>query len=207
MLRNELLRLVGLHKPSTSTYVLDDIATEKGHNVIGLPPYCQYNPIEVIWDQVKGYAARHNTTPPFTANRMLQLLKTAVDNVSAEHWKKVVIKCRKLMEEDWERDVRFDNICEQEFIINLQDCSSDSEIKQVIAIEDNKKIKSRPRQPNVANLDSFDLSAIHNKINEFYCVKKQVPTLRSLLADLRESIGFTGCHETLRLLLFKNGFE
>lgn len=31
------------------------------------------------------------------------------------------------MEEDWERDVRFDDICEQEFIINLQDCSSDSE--------------------------------------------------------------------------------
>ena len=34
-----------------------------------------------------------------------------------------------------------------------------------------------------------------------------MPTLRSLLADLRESIGFNGCHETLRKLLLKNGFE
>ncbi|XP_045447118.1 uncharacterized protein LOC123668257 [Melitaea cinxia] len=128
MLKNELLRLVGLHKPSTPTYVLDDIAQEKGHNVIRLPPYhCQYNPIELIWAQVKGYAARSNTTPPFTANKMLQLLNTAVENVSAEDWKQVVTKCRKLMEEDWERDVRFDNICDQEFIINLKDCSSDFE--------------------------------------------------------------------------------
>ncbi|XP_045456911.1 uncharacterized protein LOC123666943 [Melitaea cinxia] len=128
MLKNELLRLVGLHKPSTPTYVLDDIAQEKGHNVIRLPPYhCQYNPIELIWAQVKGYAARSNITPPFTANKMLQLLNTAVKNVSAEDWKKEVTKCRKLMEEDWERDVRFDNICDQEFIINLKDCSSDFE--------------------------------------------------------------------------------
>lgn len=58
---------------------------------------------------------------------MLQLLKSAVDSVSAEEWKKVVTKCRKLMEEDWERDIQFDNICEQDFIINLQDFSSDSE--------------------------------------------------------------------------------
>lgn len=55
MLKNELLRLVGLHKPTTPTYVLDDIAHEKGHTVIRLPPYhCQYNPIELIWAQVKG---------------------------------------------------------------------------------------------------------------------------------------------------------
>jgi transposase len=59
----------------------------------------------------------------------------------------------------------------------------------------------------VSNLDDFDISAIRNKINEFYCVKKQVPTLRTLYADLKESIEFSGCCETLRKILHKNGFQ
>lgn len=58
MLKTELLRLVRIHKPRTPTYILDEIAKEKGHTVIRLPPYhCQYNPIELIWAQVKGKRA------------------------------------------------------------------------------------------------------------------------------------------------------
>jgi len=34
-------------------YELDQIAMQKGHRVIRLPPYhCQYNQIELIWAQV-----------------------------------------------------------------------------------------------------------------------------------------------------------
>lgn len=55
MLKKELFRLVGIHKPRTPTYVLDEMAQEQGHTVIRLPPYhCQYNAIELIWAQVKG---------------------------------------------------------------------------------------------------------------------------------------------------------
>lgn len=58
MLKTELLRLIRIHKPRTPTYILDEIAKEKGHTVIRLPPYhCQYNPIELIWAQVKGKRA------------------------------------------------------------------------------------------------------------------------------------------------------
>lgn len=67
--------------------------------------------------------------------------------------------------------------------------------------------KKRPHQSTVSNLDSFDMDVIRNKINEFYIVRKQVPTLRALLADLKESIGFSGYHETLRQILLKNGYE
>lgn len=67
--------------------------------------------------------------------------------------------------------------------------------------------KKRPHQSKVANLDSFDMDAIKNKINEFYIARKQVPTLRTLLMDLKESIGFSGCRETLRQILLKNGYE
>jgi len=34
-----------------------------GHEVIRLPPYhCQYNPIELIWAQVKGEVVTKNST-------------------------------------------------------------------------------------------------------------------------------------------------
>lgn len=38
MLKKELLRLVGLYKPRKPTYILDEIATERGHTIIRLPP-------------------------------------------------------------------------------------------------------------------------------------------------------------------------
>ena len=45
--------------PTYKRYELDEIALEKGHEVITLPPYhCQYNPIELIWAQVKGEVAK-----------------------------------------------------------------------------------------------------------------------------------------------------
>lgn len=51
------------------------------------------------------------------------------------------------------------------------------------------------------------MDVIRNKLNEFYIVRKQVPTLRTLLAELKESIGFSGSHETLRQILLKSGYE
>ncbi|KAH9642811.1 hypothetical protein HF086_012305 [Spodoptera exigua] len=67
--------------------------------------------------------------------------------------------------------------------------------------------KKRPHPSTVSNLDNFDICAIRNKINEFYTVKKQVPTIRNLLAELRDAIGFTGSRETLRRILHDNGYE
>lgn len=67
--------------------------------------------------------------------------------------------------------------------------------------------KKRPHQSTVSNLDSFDMDVIRNKINEFYIVRNQVPTLRTLLAELKECIGFSGSRETLRQILLKNGYN
>ncbi|CAH2088749.1 unnamed protein product [Euphydryas editha] len=64
MLKLELLRLVNLNKPPTPKYILDELAKSFGHTFLCLPPcHCQYNSIEMIWDQIKAYAARNNTTP------------------------------------------------------------------------------------------------------------------------------------------------
>lgn len=40
--------------PQEKKYELDEIALSMGHKVIRLQPYhCQYNPIELIWAQIK----------------------------------------------------------------------------------------------------------------------------------------------------------
>jgi transposase len=67
--------------------------------------------------------------------------------------------------------------------------------------------KKRPHANSVSALDNFDNDAIRNKINEFYVVRKEVPTLRTLLEELRSSINFSGCRETLRKILIANGYE
>lgn len=127
MLKAELVRLLKENKPTKIRYVIDEIALEHGHRVIRLPPYhCEYNAIELVWAQIKGYAARHNTEPPFTTKKMLKLLEEACEHVTKGDWEKVVNRTVKLIREDYERDVKIDNIIENEhIIINVCDDSSD----------------------------------------------------------------------------------
>lgn len=61
MLKAEQIKLVKDNKPAIVRYEIDELALEYGHRVLRIPPYhCQYNAIELIWAQIKGYAARHN---------------------------------------------------------------------------------------------------------------------------------------------------
>ncbi|GBP00310.1 hypothetical protein EVAR_102320_1 [Eumeta japonica] len=70
MLKTELIALVRRHKPPTPTYALDEMAKEKGHQVLRLPPYhCQYNAIELIWAQIKGKKGRQRTSPSAVITR------------------------------------------------------------------------------------------------------------------------------------------
>lgn len=128
LLKVELLNLVKATKPSKLRYVIDELALEHGHEVIRLPPYhCQYNAIELIWAQIKGHAARNNTEPPFSTAKMMTLLQTACAEVTTEDWRKVVEKTKKIILQDFERDVRIDNIIENELIISLSADSSDED--------------------------------------------------------------------------------
>lgn len=66
--------------PKEKKYELDEIALQMGHEVVRLPPYhCQYNPIELIWAQVKGKVAKNNTT--FKFDDVETLLNGALDSV------------------------------------------------------------------------------------------------------------------------------
>ena len=62
MLRPQLLELVRMNKPPPE-YAVDQLIRYHGHEVLRLPPYHpDFNPIELIWSQVKGIVGRRNVT-------------------------------------------------------------------------------------------------------------------------------------------------
>ena len=71
LLKSQLLLLTKKYNCGKK-YQIDTIAKDAGHKVVRLPPYhCQYNPIELIWAQVKKNIAEKN-------NYKLADLKTLV---------------------------------------------------------------------------------------------------------------------------------
>ncbi|XP_046677233.1 uncharacterized protein LOC124365307 [Homalodisca vitripennis] len=106
-------------------YELDELALSWGHEVVRLPPYhCQYNPIELIWAQVKREVATRNST--FELADVEKLTSEAIDNVTAVDWENCVRHSENLQSDDWAKEIVRDEIMEP-FIINLRDDSSDSE--------------------------------------------------------------------------------
>lgn len=106
-------------------YELDELALSWGHEVVRLPPYhCQYNPIELIWAQVKKEVARKNRT--FKLEDVERLTSEAIDHVTAEDWEKCVRHAENLQSDDWQKEIVRDDAMEP-FIINLRDDSTDSE--------------------------------------------------------------------------------
>lgn len=119
----ELLSVVNKHREKYRRYELDDIASEMGHEVIRLPPYhCQYNPIELIWAQVKGEVATKNNT--FKINDVKKLLEDAINSVTIDDWRKCVRHAENLQEEDFHKEgLRDDHL--QRIVVNLREDESD----------------------------------------------------------------------------------
>lgn len=107
-------------------YEIDELALEWGHEVVRLPPYhCQYNPIELIWAQVKGEVAKKNNT--FKIVDVLTLTSDAIDSVTVTDWKKCVQHAEKLQDEDWAKEIVRDDAIDP-VIINLgEDTDTESE--------------------------------------------------------------------------------
>lgn len=80
--------------PREKKYELDEIALQMGHSVVRLPPYhCQYNPIELIWAQIKNKVAELNTT--FKIVDVEKLVNEIIVSVTVEDWKRCVQHCEK----------------------------------------------------------------------------------------------------------------
>lgn len=87
--KGELLEVLKAFKINKE-YVCDKLAAENGHTVLRLPPYyCVFNPIELIWHQLKSNVRRSNTSPTLNTS-VIELIKNVIGNISAENWKNCV---------------------------------------------------------------------------------------------------------------------
>ncbi|XP_063404616.1 uncharacterized protein LOC134688078 [Mytilus trossulus] len=128
---NKLLRpqLLALAKANNQTpkYVIDNIAREKGHEILRLPPYHpDLNPIELIWNQVKQSVASGNVTH--------RIDDEAVADITVSDWEKTCRHVAIIEEEYSKRDIVIDEQMER-LIIDLADSSdSDSDINDNVLL-------------------------------------------------------------------------
>lgn len=108
--------------PFEKKYELDVLALEMGHEVIRLPPYhCQYNPIELIWAQVKNQVAKNNKT--FKMVDLEKLTHEALDSVTQHDWEKCVRHAEALQDQDNEKEIMRDSMLEPIILTLLPDDS------------------------------------------------------------------------------------
>lgn len=125
MLKPELVRIARQHKQAHTKFVVDEMAKERGHVILRLPPYhCELNPIELIWAQIKNEVARNNTT--FKMADLKILFENAVSAVTAVSWSKCVQHVIKEEDKFWDLDPQIETIIEP-LIITLGNDDSESD--------------------------------------------------------------------------------
>ena len=88
------------------TYVLDEIASEQGHEVLRTPPYHpELQPIEICWGIVKNEIARNCD---FTMANLILQLESAFDKVTSETCAGLIRKIRDVEDAFWRDDAALD---------------------------------------------------------------------------------------------------
>lgn len=133
----ELIQLVNQNKHHFSGYRIDAPAKVTGHDIVRLPPYhCEFNPIEMVWSQVKGYIAANNRS--FTLAGVEALLDDAIAFVTPENWTRncALVVC--LEEEAWEPNGAIESALGSIIITLRSDSSScsDSNVSELSGIEE-----------------------------------------------------------------------
>ena len=119
-----LLQIVRDRRNGLVQYKIDSMAAENGHKVIRLPPYhCVYNPIELIWAQIKGFVADKNFK--HTMTEVENLTKEAIKNISCEKWTNCIDHCWKLIQESQRADDFVEVVVEDMIIENPNAESTD----------------------------------------------------------------------------------
>ena len=104
-LKPELVEILKKLAPEP-LYAIDEIARSHGHEVIRTPPYHpELQPIETCWGVVKNYVARNCD---FTMNNLIEQLDSGFDKVTPKTCAKIIAKVRKIEDEFWTDDLKFD---------------------------------------------------------------------------------------------------
>jgi len=99
----ELLKLAKGVKHKYHAYRIDILAAERGHTVIRLPPYhLEFNPMEMIWAQVKAYVEANTKT--YEQAEVEMHLREGVRCITPENWKLCIEHVTKEEERFWEHD-------------------------------------------------------------------------------------------------------
>lgn len=107
-------------------YVIDELATANGFEVVRLPPYhCIFNPIEQVWSKVK-HDIRASNCDPTNSNAVCQLIREVMTNVTPDLWKKYVGHAIKEDNKYYNVDQDID-LNRDTFIISTQSESEDSD--------------------------------------------------------------------------------
>lgn len=117
----EVLRTMKIEKK----YVIDLIAARHGHTVLRLPPYfCVFNPIELIWGQIKPRIRRKNIFPKFD-KKVVDLIQNEILQITEEDWNRCIQKVIKI-EEEYRSLSRIHTNSGDKFIINLQESEEEN---------------------------------------------------------------------------------
>ena len=88
------------------TYIIDEIATEHGHEILRTPPYHpELQPIETCWGVVKNQVARNCD---FTMVNLIVQLENAFNNITTKTCSGLVKKVRKIEDKFWNEDALLD---------------------------------------------------------------------------------------------------
>ncbi|XP_068242248.1 uncharacterized protein [Palaemon carinicauda] len=110
-------------KDRRKKYVVDAMATEAGHIVLRLPPYhCHYNPIDLIWAQVKSYVAPKKNNLKMA--EVKPLVEEAMRGVTSENWKQAITFVEELQEDDTKQD-RAVEIYVDSFVTHISESSDE----------------------------------------------------------------------------------
>lgn len=108
--------------PFEKKYELDELAREMGHEVIRLPPYhFQYNPIKLIWAQVKNQVAAKNKTCKLVDFE--KLTHEALDSVTEHDWEKCARHAEELQDQDYKKEIIRNSVMEPIIMTLLPDDS------------------------------------------------------------------------------------
>ncbi|CAF4878539.1 uncharacterized protein LOC125061772 [Pieris napi] len=70
-----------------------------------------------------------------------------------------------------------------------------------------KSPKKKPNRKPTIVIDNFDQQVIRRTIHDFHITNKEIPTLKTLHAKLKEDIDYKGCVSTLRKHVMSLGFN
>lgn len=105
-LKPELVEIIKKIAPEP-IYKIDEIAKSFGHETLRTPPYHpELQPIETCWGVVKNHIARNCD---FTMKNLIKQLDNGFDKVTKETCTKIIEKIRKIEDEFWDDDLKFDS--------------------------------------------------------------------------------------------------